>query len=142
MGGAQFNRAPQTRLVVGNPGSNPNGGAVFSTIWPVAGGTTWENLTINGLNQAISMYTANENVLRNVCLTSAATGMTDNTPLKITNTFWFYMDGGCLQATSSTLPMAMFTGETSLQWRSAAGWPDVFHAECREPAAASNTSSG
>lgn len=114
VGGAQFNRAPQTRLVVATPGANPNGGAVFSTIFPVNGLTTWENLTINGLNQAISMYTTGENVLRNVCLTSAATGMTDNAPLKITNTFWFYMEGGCLQTTSSTLPMALITGEASL----------------------------
>ncbi|HEY4877900.1 MAG TPA: glycosyl hydrolase family 28-related protein, partial [Candidatus Acidoferrales bacterium] len=57
VGGAQFNRAPQARLVVNNAGPNPNGGAVFSTTWPVTGETTWENLTINGLNQAISMYT-------------------------------------------------------------------------------------
>jgi Pectate lyase superfamily protein len=119
VGGAQFNRTPQARLIIGNPGSSPNGGAVFSTTWPVTGETTWENLTINGFNQAISMYTANENVLRNVCLTSAATGQTDNTPLKITNTFWFYMDGGCLQTTSSTLPMAIFSGETSLHGEAA-----------------------
>jgi hypothetical protein len=113
-GGAQFNRAPQTRLVVSNVGTNPNGAAVFSTTYPVTGETTWENLTINAHNEAISMYTSNENVLRNVCLTTAATGQTDNTPLKITNTFWFYMDGGCLQAGNSALPLAIFSGEASL----------------------------
>jgi hypothetical protein len=78
-GGAQFNRAPQTRLVVSNVGSSPNGAAVFSTTYPVTGETTWENLTINAHNEAISMYTSNENLLRNVCLTTAATGQTDNT---------------------------------------------------------------
>ena len=37
VGGAQFNRTPQARLIIGNPGSSPNGGAVFSTTWPVTG---------------------------------------------------------------------------------------------------------
>jgi hypothetical protein len=112
-GGAQFNRAPQVRLVVNNIGSNPNGAAVFSMTYPIAL-TTFENLTINGQNQAISMYTSNQNVLHNVCLTTTVTGKTDNTPLKITNTFWFFMDDGCLQAGSGALPVALLTGETSI----------------------------
>ncbi|MGB7751837.1 MAG: glycosyl hydrolase family 28-related protein, partial [Candidatus Acidiferrales bacterium] len=112
-GGAQFNRAPQVRLVVNNVGSNPNGAAVFSMTYPIAL-TTFENLTINGQNQAISMYTSNQNVLRNVCLTTSITGKTDNTPLKITNTFWFFMDNGCLQAGSGSLPVALLTGEAPI----------------------------
>jgi Pectate lyase superfamily protein len=51
-GGAQFNRAPQVRLVVNNAGAIPSGAAVFSMTIPVSL-TTFENLTINGLNQAI-----------------------------------------------------------------------------------------
>ena len=35
-GAAQFNRAPQVRLVVNNAGSNPNGAAVFSMTYPMA----------------------------------------------------------------------------------------------------------
>lgn len=114
IGGAQFNRAPQARLAVNNLGSNPNAAAVFSLVGNVTSSDTFENLTINSHNQAISMYASNENALRNVCLTTAVTGQTDNTPLKITNTFWFYMDGGCLQAGNGSLPLAMFTGETPL----------------------------
>jgi hypothetical protein len=34
--------------------------------------------------------------------------------LKITNSFWFFMDGGCLQTLSMTIPVAMFTGETPI----------------------------
>jgi len=112
-GAAQFNRAPQVRLVVNNIGSSPNGAAVFSMAGPVAL-NTFENLTINGQNQAMSLYDSGQNVLRNVCLTTITTGKTDNTPLKITNTFWFFMDDGCLQAGSGSLPMALLTGETSL----------------------------
>jgi hypothetical protein len=113
-GGAQFNRAPQTRIVANNGGSSPNAAAMFSMTGPTSVTDTFENLTLNGLNQAISIYTSNENVLRNVCLTTTATGQTDNAPLKITNTFWFYMDGGCLQTASGSLPLALLTGETSL----------------------------
>jgi hypothetical protein len=59
-------------------------------------------------------YTTYENVLHNVCLTTTVTGRPDNTPLKITNTFWFFMDDGCLQAGSGTLPVALLTGEASI----------------------------
>ena len=114
VGGAQFNRSPQTRLAVNNAGANPNGAAVFGFIGQSSGSSTVENLTINARNQAISIYDSNENVLRNDCLTTLATGQADNTPLKITNTFWFFMYGGCLQAANGTLPLAILTGETPL----------------------------
>jgi hypothetical protein len=58
-------------------------------------------------------------VLHNVCLTTTVTGKPDNTPLKITNTFWFFMDDGCLQAGSGTLPVALLTGEASIDGDSA-----------------------
>ena len=113
-GGAQFNRVPQVRLIVGNIGTSPNAAAVFSMNFPASGTNTFENLTINGHNQAISIYTSNENVLHNVCLTTINSGQTDNTPLKITNSFWFFMDGGCLQSATGSLPVGIFTGETPL----------------------------
>ena len=37
LGGAQFDRAPQTRIVVATPGANPNAAAVFSMISPSIG---------------------------------------------------------------------------------------------------------
>ena len=110
--GAQFDRPPQTRIMV-SPGANPNAAAVFSVISPSIE-NTFENLTIGGHNQAISVYTSVDNSLRNVCLIVLTSGQTDNTPLKITNSFWFFMDGGCLQAGNMTIPVAMFTGETPI----------------------------
>ena len=112
-GGAQFNRAPQVRLVVNHIGSNPNGAAVFSMTYPVTL-NTFENLTINGQNQAMSLYDSGQDVLHNVCLVTNATGKADNAPLKITNTFWFFMDDGCLQSGNGSLPIALLTGEASI----------------------------
>ncbi len=113
LGGAQFNRAPQTRIFV-SAGASPNAAAVFSMAGASVQQNTFENLTINGHNQAINIYASVDNSLRNVCLVVGTSGQTDNTPLKITNTFWFFMDGGCLQTTSMTIPVAIFTGETPL----------------------------
>ncbi len=112
-GGAQFNRPPQTRLAVNTLGASPNNAPVFSITSP-NGEETFENLTINGHNQAVSLFDSTEDSLKNVCLTVPTTGQTDNTPLKITNSFWFFMDGGCLQTSSSTVPVGMFTGETPI----------------------------
>jgi hypothetical protein len=117
-GAAQFDRAPQVRLVVNHIGTSPNGAAVFSMTYPVAL-TTFENLTINGQNQAMSLYDSGQNVLHNVCLTTITTGEPDNTPLKITNSFWFFMNDGCLQAGNSSLPMALLTGEASINGEAA-----------------------
>ncbi len=86
---------------------------MFSLTYPVQA-VTFENLTITGHNQAVSVYTSVEDTLRNVCLTVPTTGQTDNTPLKITNTFWFFMEGGCLQTSSSSVPVGIFTGEAPL----------------------------
>jgi Pectate lyase superfamily protein len=110
--GAQFNRAPQTRIQV-TSSSNPNAAAVFGVTYP-NNANTFENLTINGHNQAISVFNSQDNTLRNSCLAVATSGQTDNTALKVSNSFWFYMDGGCLQTNSATIPVAMFTGETPI----------------------------
>ena len=110
--GAQFNRPPQTRIQVA-PGASPNAAAVFSVTAPNQQ-ITFENLTIDGHNQALSIYGSTDNTLRNVCLAVPNSGQTDNTALKVTNSFWLFMDGGCLQTAGVTVPVALFTGETSL----------------------------
>jgi hypothetical protein len=112
MGGAQFNRAPQTRILV-SLGASPNAAAVFSITSPSIE-NTFENLTIDGHNQALSIFASVDNTLKNVCLAVQTSGQTDNTALKITNSFWFFMDGGCLKTLSMTIPVAMFTGETPI----------------------------
>ena len=49
-------------------------------------------------------------VFENVCLSIRTTGMPDNVPLKLTNTFWVWYTHGCLQS-GPDLPVALFTGE-------------------------------
>ena len=48
--------------------------------------------------------------LRNVCLAVSATSQTDNTALKLTNSFWIYRYGGC-DNTASAVPAEIWTTE-------------------------------
>jgi hypothetical protein len=107
----QFPFAPMDGIVV-SPGPNPNAAAVFAA--PT--GTTFENISIGGYNQAVSLFGAVQVKFKNVCLSvPATTRMHDNTPLKITNSFWIWYEGGCLMAIggNETVPIVLFTGETS-----------------------------
>jgi hypothetical protein len=72
MGGAQFNRAPQTRILV-SLGASPNAAAVFSITSPSIE-DTFENLTIDGHNQALSIFASVDNTLKNVCLAVQTSG--------------------------------------------------------------------
>jgi hypothetical protein len=107
----QFNFAPMVAINV-TAGASPNTAPVFA----LPGFTTIENLSIQGSNQAVSLYDSVNVLFRNVCLAvNGATGQTDNTPLKITNSIWVRYTGGCLMAkTSATTPIALFTGETPI----------------------------
>lgn len=114
-GTAQSEQPPQAQLVVANLGSSPNAAPIFGFKYPTnTGDITIENLQISGFNQAISFYAITNITLNNVCATAQSTGLTDNVPLKVTNVAWFRMNGGCLNSGSSSLPMALFTGEASL----------------------------
>ncbi len=107
----QFSFAPMVGIVV-TPGASPNAAAVFA----LPSWTTIENLSIQGSNQAVSLYGVVDVSFRNVCLAAnGVAGLTDNTPLKITNSFWIWYKGGCLMAkNSTTTPIVIFSGETSL----------------------------
>jgi hypothetical protein len=114
-GTAQSEQAPQARLTVANLGSSPNATPVFGFKYPTnSGGITIENLQISGYNQALSFYATPIVALNNVCATAQSTSLTDNVPLKVTNVSWFRMTYGCLNSGSSSLPMALFTGEAPL----------------------------
>ena len=109
-------------LQVQNYGSSPNAAPVFSVLFPYnayagyptgtfGGNFVAYNLTIAGDNQALYVTGSQQAILRDVCLVNYGTG-TDATPLKITDTFEFYMDGGCLNAPAGGgFPVALFTGE-------------------------------
>jgi hypothetical protein len=114
-GTAQSEQAPQAKLIVANLGSSPNATPVFGFKYPTnSGGITIENLQISGYNQALSFYATTIVALNNVCASAQSTSLTDNVPLKITNVSWFRMTYGCLNSGSSSLPMAVFTGEAPL----------------------------
>ncbi|MFZ0431834.1 MAG: glycosyl hydrolase family 28-related protein [Candidatus Acidiferrales bacterium] len=114
---AQFAMAPMTTILV-NAGASPNGAPVFYINGGTVGinGITFENLNIAGYNQAVSVFNATQINFVNDCLTSTGTtGDADNTPLKITNTFWLWFKGGCLiNNGSSTNPVVELTGETQV----------------------------
>jgi len=114
-GTAQSEQPPQAKIVVANLGSSPNAAPVFGFKAPTnSGSITIENLQISGFNQALSFYGAANVSLNNLCATAQSTGQPDNVPLKVTNVSWFRMTGGCLNSGSSSLPMALFTGEAPL----------------------------
>ena len=109
----QFNRAPPALIQV-VPGAATNAAAAFYLQYPVQG-VTFENLEINGYNRAIEVWHSVLTTLKNAMLAApcSARGLADNTPLKITNDFWFTMQGGGLQsACAGAQPSAIFTGDT------------------------------
>jgi hypothetical protein len=115
MADAQFNRAP-TALIQVVPGAAPNAAAAFYLQYPVQG-VTFENLEINGYNRAMEVWHSVLTTLKNVMLVTpcTATGLADNTPLKVTNDFWFTMQGGGLQsACGGAQPSAIFTADPPL----------------------------
>lgn len=114
-GTAMGEQPPQAKIVVTSVGSSPNAAPVFGFRYPTnTGGITIEEVQISGYNQALSFYATPNITLKDVCATAQSTGLADNTPLKVTNVSSFRMSGGCLNSGSSSLPMALFTGEATL----------------------------
>jgi hypothetical protein len=112
-GGAQFPEMSEGSWIQTDGGLNPNAAAAMTftssptnLVLPIM-----KNLTIVGVNQAVAVYAAAPARFEDVCLTVPATGMVDNTPLKITDTFWLWFVGGCLQSVVG-VPTAILTAET------------------------------
>ncbi|MGH9738696.1 MAG: glycosyl hydrolase family 28-related protein [Candidatus Acidiferrales bacterium] len=110
-GGAQFISAPQTLILV-RSGANPNAAPVFSFANP-QNSVTVENMAIDAYNEAV--YVSGSSVrFQNTCLAvGSATGMADNTPLKIADTLFVWFDGGCLQTQSGAIPVAIVTTDNT-----------------------------
>jgi hypothetical protein len=120
--------APQVALYA-IPGASPNAMPIFGLgagyncsggVWPCTisnpgpyanTGTTFENLTISGHNEAVAIWGASKTTFRNVNLGAATTSQTDNTPLKISNSFWIFYYGGTLDTTGA-VPSMLLTAET------------------------------
>ena len=117
----QLGSAPMSVINV-SAGTQPNAAPVFlleggqGTATQCGINTTFENLSINGYNEAVAVYGATSIHFKNACLgNNGTTGLADNTPLKLTNTFEDFFTGGCLIANGSTsTPIIEMTGETPL----------------------------
>jgi hypothetical protein len=111
--------APSSTVHVVN-GPHPNGSPVFFLQQGQSGMTqggfqsSFQNLSLNCYNQCVWIYGAAQIKMRNVGLAVPTTGLADNTPLKLTNTFWFeFVDGSALQTQSAKVPVAILTGEST-----------------------------
>ena len=114
----QFAQAPQA-IIQAAPGPDPNGAPIFLLEQGAEPGATqggqqskFENLAINGYNEAVWVLSAVNERFKNCALSVQTTGLPDNTALKVTDTFWFYFTDGSLQTESAAVPVAMFTGES------------------------------
>jgi hypothetical protein len=107
LGGAQFAELSQGSWIQVSMGPNPNSAPAImvNKVGPIL-----RHLTIDGGNQAVALYGVAPTVFEDVCLAAQPTGLPDNTPLKVTDSFWVWFKGGCLQA-SLGIPVAMFTAE-------------------------------
>lgn len=113
--GGQFRTAPDGAHLNVNAGASPNMAAVFA--FTQENGVRVENLAINGHNECISVYDSTNEHFTNDALIVAATGDSSNAPIKLTNTFWDWIDGGTLEVDgtgSASVPTLLLTGETPL----------------------------
>ncbi len=99
-------------------GSNPSAAPVFSALNQSNPSMTFEDIAIDAYNQAIWANNAVGLTLTNTCLRVQTTGQPDNTPLKLTNVFNFWMTKGCLETlngsvTNGALPVSIWDGETN-----------------------------
>lgn len=111
-------------IEVQNLGTNPNAAPVFrySSLEGNFYGGHIKGLNIQGYNQALVVIGSVPFHLENVNLASFITGQADNTPLKLTDTYWFYWSYGvsgafgCAPANpgcaSGVTPPILMTGET------------------------------
>jgi hypothetical protein len=113
--------APTQAYIEVVKGANPSPAPVFYllNLTSSAAGTI-ENLGIDAYNQAVWANNAVGLNLNNTCLRVKTTGQTDNTPLKLTDTFNFWMNKGCLETlatggstTNGALPVSIWDGENN-----------------------------
>jgi hypothetical protein len=107
--GTSFYQAPQSSLVA-NCGAAPNAKAAFELDYPNGNNTSFDNLVIAGCNKALYDAGANVVKLRNTWLSGGGTG-TDASALHIADAFWFWMEGGGLQSSGTSVPSLLMTGD-------------------------------
>ena len=84
-------------LAVG--GASPNAAAVFyvgTGTSTVLSGVTFNHIFVDGHNQAVSVVNGGNIEIKDSTLRAVVTGQTDNTPLRVSDSLWFWMKGGVL----------------------------------------------
>lgn len=109
----QFEQPPMGAAIVVSAGSSPNLEPVFLLSQTSGMQVTFENLTIVGYNQAVWIQSSNFVHLTNDYLIAANTGQSNNTPLRISNSFWVWITSGGIQSTG-TVPCGIWSDETPL----------------------------
>lgn len=113
--------SPSEAYIEVTAGASPSAAPVF---YALNQGTsmTFEDIAIDAYNQALWFNNAVGITLNNTCLRVKTTGLADNTPLKLTNVFNFWMTKGCLETvsagggtptTNGALPVSIWDGETN-----------------------------
>jgi len=108
---------PKGATIQVSAGASPNNAPVFDINGKnsqTAVNVTLENLTINGYNQAVWVQSTSDINLKNDMFSVSVTGQTDNTPLKVTNTLWIWIEHCQMLVNSGTVPTLLLTGETPL----------------------------
>jgi hypothetical protein len=107
-GGAQFAQLAHGSWLLSIPGPSPNDAALIATNNK---SLVMKNLVVEGYNQAVAIYASAPTIFENVCLSVNKTDMPDNTPLRITDSFWVWFTHGCLQTNSPDVPVTLFTAD-------------------------------
>jgi hypothetical protein len=116
----QFSNAPAASIVV-NPGPSPNAAPMFllengqgSSKHGGARNSTMEQLNLTCFNQCVWIYAGGNFIFSRMNMAVSTTRMQDNTPLKISNSFWIYFYNGTLQTSSTAVPVALFVQDTPI----------------------------
>ena len=103
---------PPTASLLPKCGPRMNTRGAFESVYP-NGNVTFENIVIVGCNNAIGVYGGNVVHFQNTYLSVGYTGLSDNTPLHLSDTFWVYFNGGGLTTDSTTaIPTLLVTGDS------------------------------
>ena len=147
----QFSTRPVATISAA-PGASPNGAAVFEV---TSSDVEFENLGVDGQNEAISAVNVSNIELDNVSLRVLVTGGTDNTPLRLSSVLWFWMNGGVLgfnnanPNTFKSLYDATFVGESGtggnpvvylIHFKDVTGFGGGFNYDQRGPSLGQNAS--
>ena len=79
-------------VILAVAGSNPSAAPIFEPTPSAGTSMVFENLSLGGYNQAVWVNNASDVHVENSALSCQTTGLADNTPLKLTNVIWFWID--------------------------------------------------